>query len=84
MIIGVAGGVEGKRRLRKAAAGKARAVQVVTVRKKKSQRGATVGRVKTTTKNNPPQPRNERISAAGMNSLTGGEESGSISHDTDC
>jgi hypothetical protein len=52
----VAGGVEGKRIFKKATIGIATPVKARTLRKKKSQRGQTVGGVYQTNAAKPPQP----------------------------
>lgn len=73
ITLGLAGGSVGKRRLRYAIAGSAVPVTAKTPKKKNSQRGPTVGRVKFIMKIRPPQPARPKIKAAGKNELTEGE-----------
>ena len=69
----VAGSVLGKRRFKKARKGNALPVRARTPRKKNSQRGPTVGRVRNTRPARPPQPITARVRAAGRTDLTDGE-----------
>ena len=69
----------GKRRFRYATKGSDVPVIASTLKKKKSQRGPTVGRVLMNRKIRPPQPIMAKIIAIGRNDLTGGDVSESIS-----
>jgi hypothetical protein len=53
-------------------------VRARTLRKKNNHLGPTVGMVRFSKKYKPPQPIPARISAAGMNDLTGGDDCESI------
>jgi hypothetical protein len=76
----LAGGELGKRRLRKAMAGKALPARASTPRKKNSQRGPTMGTVRNTSAARPPQPITPRVRAAGKTDLTEGEEESKVDH----
>ena len=68
----MAGGAEGKRRLKKATSGKARPLNPSTAVKNNSQRVPPVGEVNWITAYRPPKPKTIRIMDAVKNDLTVG------------